>query len=281
MPVCQVTGLVGGSGTGKSHRVFELAYEMGVDLVIDDGLLISDSKIIAGKSAKRAETKIGAIRRALFMVPGAAEEAMAAIANCSPERVLILGTSQGMVEAIARILDLPAPTRFIDICDIAAPEEIRRAARVRREQGKHVIPVPTVEVKKTFSGYLVDPIKFFMRTRGDKGKGLIIEKSVVRPTWSLLGRFTVADTVLISIAVYTAKTIKGVSGVSKVWVNTEADGVTIDLDVSLVYGAPLFRVLEEIQERVMKEIEFATALNVESVDVTAKKLTLSDEGNPK
>lgn len=272
--------MVGGSGTGKSHKVFVLACEMNIDLVIDDGLLIADSKIIAGKSAKREDTKIGAIKRALFMVPGAAEEARQAIASRSPRHVLILGTSRGMVEAIARTLKLPPPTDFIDIREISAPEEIRRAARVRREQGKHVIPVPTVEVKKTFSGYLVDPIKFFVKLRGDSSKGIIVEKSVVRPTWSMLGRFTVADTVLLSLAAHSARQIKGVSGVGRISVDTHADGVTVDMDVSLVYGVPLYEVLEEVQKRVTEEIEYATALNVQAVNVTARRLIFDDEGNP-
>lgn len=252
---------------------------MDIDLVIDDGLLIADSKIVAGKSAKREETKIGAIKRALFMVPGAAEEAKQAIADRSPNHILILGTSRGMVEAIARRLELPLPSDFIDICDVSTPEEIRRAARIRREQGKHVIPVPTVEVKKTFSGYLVDPIKFFVRLRGDSSKGIIVEKSVVRPTWSMLGRFTVADTVLLALAAYSARQVNGVTGVGKTSVDTHVDGVTIDMDVSLLYGVPLYEVLEEVQRRVTEEIEYATALNVQAVNVTARRLTFDDEGN--
>lgn len=48
----EVYALVGPSGTGKSHRAMVVAYENGIDTVIDDGLLIRDGMKIAGKSAK-------------------------------------------------------------------------------------------------------------------------------------------------------------------------------------------------------------------------------------
>ncbi|MCL4424759.1 MAG: hypothetical protein M1553_04775 [Firmicutes bacterium] len=53
----EVVALVGPSGTGKSHRAQLVAYEEEVDAVVDDGLLIKDSKILAGRSAKREATR--------------------------------------------------------------------------------------------------------------------------------------------------------------------------------------------------------------------------------
>ena len=49
----KVFALVGRSGTGKSFRAKLVAQKYGMELIIDDGLLISDQKIIAGKSAKK------------------------------------------------------------------------------------------------------------------------------------------------------------------------------------------------------------------------------------
>ena len=49
----QVYALVGESGTGKSFRSKLLAEEYGIHAIIDDGLLIQDDKIVAGRSAKR------------------------------------------------------------------------------------------------------------------------------------------------------------------------------------------------------------------------------------
>ena len=49
----QVFALVGKSGTGKSFRAKLLAEKLGVPYIIDDGLLIHDTTILAGKSAKQ------------------------------------------------------------------------------------------------------------------------------------------------------------------------------------------------------------------------------------
>ena len=61
-----VYALVGESGTGKSFRSKLLAEEYGINAIIDDGLLIQDEKIVAGHSAKREKTYMGAVRVALF-----------------------------------------------------------------------------------------------------------------------------------------------------------------------------------------------------------------------
>ena len=51
-----VFALVGESGTGKSFRSKLLAEQYSIEAMIDDGLLIQDEKIIAGRSAKREKT---------------------------------------------------------------------------------------------------------------------------------------------------------------------------------------------------------------------------------
>ncbi|MDF2572425.1 MAG: Asp23 family, cell envelope-related function, partial [Sporomusa sp.] len=96
--------LVGPSGTGKSHRALIVAHEHNVDTIIDDGLLIKDSKIVAGHSAKKEPSKIRAVKRAIFMEPDHAAEVREAIARVMPERILILGTSKNMVEKIVDVL---------------------------------------------------------------------------------------------------------------------------------------------------------------------------------
>ena len=51
-----VYALVGESGTGKSFRAKLLAQKYGIHVLIDDGLLIDDDKILAGKSAKHEKS---------------------------------------------------------------------------------------------------------------------------------------------------------------------------------------------------------------------------------
>ena len=48
----QIIAFVGASGTGKSYRAITVARKNKIDAIIDDGLLISENNVIAGKSAK-------------------------------------------------------------------------------------------------------------------------------------------------------------------------------------------------------------------------------------
>ena len=99
-----VVALVGPSGTGKSHRALQVAHEQNADAIIDDGILIKDGHIIAGESAKTEKSKIMAVRRAIFVLPGHAEEVRDAIQKIQPHRILIIGTSENMVHKIAQTL---------------------------------------------------------------------------------------------------------------------------------------------------------------------------------
>ena len=64
-----------------------------------------------------------------------------------------------MVNKIAANIGLPPIEKIIYIDEIATPEEIQEARRSRVTEGKHVIPVPTFEIKKDFSGFILDPLQ--------------------------------------------------------------------------------------------------------------------------
>lgn len=188
----RIVGFVGASGTRKSYRALWVAKERDIDYLIDDGLLIHQERIVAGKSAKRAPTKIGSVKAALFMDATHRNEVIDAINRRSPKAILILGTSDAMVERIAQTLSLGAIEHIIYIDEVASEYEIKQAINTRLGQGKHVIPVPNIELKKDFSGYFLDPLQIFRR----KSKGNfqeIGEKSVVRPPFSYKGKYTISD----------------------------------------------------------------------------------------
>ncbi|MCR4434980.1 MAG: Asp23/Gls24 family envelope stress response protein [Clostridiales bacterium] len=269
----QVVGFVGPSGTGKSHRASWVARERGIEFIIDDGLLIKGNRIIAGTSAKRESTKVGSIKRALFTEKTHADAVKQAIELNQPKAILILGTSDQMVEAIAKRLDLPSVSDKIYIHEVASEFEISQALSTRREQGKHVIPVPTFEIKQDFSGYFLDPLKIFKR----KGKGsfqLIGEKSVVRPTFSYLGKYTISDYTVYQIVEYVTSNIKGVSRISRFRAENHAEGIYIEMDLVLVYGYIIRPLLREVQKRVRDEVERLTALNIKSIKLVAKSLVV-------
>jgi hypothetical protein len=267
----EVIALIGPSGTGKSHHAMTVAQEKSCDAIIDDGLLISGSRIVAGRSAKREETKTAAIRRAIFSAAGHALEVREGLMAIAPRRVLILGTSQTMVDRIISRLGLSMPLEHLHITDFATGEEIDRALWHRKQEGKHVIPAPAFEVKKTFSGYLVDPIRVFTRSRE---RYAVPERSVVRPTYSYFGRFYIYDSVVMQIAQRVALEVPGVKRVLKTLVLTVSDGATLDVELVLERGVKVFHVMAAVQRRLKDRVEYLTGIYLQRVDVSTKKIGL-------
>jgi uncharacterized alkaline shock family protein YloU len=268
----QVVSLVGSSGTGKSYRALIVAKENDIDYVIDDGLLIRGNKIIAGTSAKKENTKIAAVRRALFMDPAHREEVVKAIKTHNPDRMLILGTSDEMVDKITWVLGLNPPQKRLYIEDIASKEEIELAQHQRRSKGKHVIPVPTLEVKKDFSGYFLDTLRIFTRKRDDTV--IVDEKTVVRPTYSYLGKYTIYGRAIIQIARAAAERIEGIKRIYNTEVSIHPNGIVINTDVAVLYGIAIMEKIPAMKNVIKSEIEHMTSLNVLAINVTVKSLVM-------
>lgn len=272
----KVYGFVGSSGTGKSYKAQTLACEKDIDYIIDDGLFIKGTKIIAGKTAKKESTRIAAIKRALFMDKNHKLEVMEALRTESPKNLLIIGTSVSMVQRIVETLNLPPIEEYIFIEDVSSQQEMKIAQRYRRDEGKHVIPVPTFEINKDFSGYFIDPLKIF-RVIGKEKRLETLEKTIVRPTFSYFGKYYISDTAIEAIVKYNVTSVEGVNKALQCSIISREDGVFIFIDVSVIYGYKIDKMLEDIQNKVKAEITKLTGLNVLQVNVTAKRLVLPKE----
>lgn len=273
----KVYAFVGPSGTGKSYRAQMVASEKGIHFIIDDGLLIKDNEIIAGESAKKAPTKIETVKHALFYKDEEKEEIIKALKKYKPESILILGTSDGMVEKIAANLGLPEISEITYISDVATQEEMETARRIRVTEGKHVIPVPTFEIKKDFSGYLLDPLQIF-KTKGKGQQPYISEKSIIRPTFSYMGNFTISDTVFRQILEYLASKTPGIYKIQKIRVDNFGEGAKLYMEVTVVYGFNLIDGIKQFKIKAKKEIEKLTAMNVEEFEVVVKNVYVPQRG---
>ena len=267
----KVYAFVGPSGTGKSYRAQMVASEKNINFIIDDGLLIKDNEVIAGESAKKAPTKIETVKHALFYREEEKEEIVKALKKYKPESILILGTSDGMVKKIAENLGLPEISETIYITDVATKQEMETARRIRVTEGKHVIPVPTFEIKKDFSGYLLDPLQIF-KSKGKGQKPYISEKSIIRPTFSYMGKFTISDTVFRQILEFLASKTPGIHKILKTRVENYGEGVKLYMEVTVVYGTNVVKDIKNFKEKARKEIEKLTAMNVVELDVVAKNI---------
>lgn len=266
----KVYAFVGPSGTGKSFRAQKVANDYKISYIIDDGLLVNKSDIVYGTSAKKASTKIETIRKALFIEEPQRSNMIKEIKKIKPDSILILGTSENMVKEIAENLELPEITKIIYITEVATEEEIENAKRIRTTEGKHVIPVPTFEIKKDFSGFLLDPLQIF-QTSSDNHP-YIEEKSIIRPTFSYIGKFTISDTVFKEIIEYLATKTSSITKVLRVRVNKSDMGPTIYVEVEVKFGINILTEMKSFKERCIKEIERQTSMNVVEMKIVAKKI---------
>ena len=273
----KVYAFVGPSGTGKSYRAQMVASENGINYIIDDGLLIKENEVIAGESAKKAPTKVETVKRALFYTEEERQVIIKAFKKYKPDKILLLGTSDKMVAKIAENLGLPEISETIYINDVATEQEMETARRIRKTEGKHVIPVPTFEIKKDFSGYLLDPLQIF-KSKGKGQKPYISEKSIIRPTFSYLGKFTISDTVFRQILEYLANKTTGIYKIQKTRVENYGEGVRLYMEVTVVYGFNVIEGIKSFKEKAKKKIEKLTAMNVVELEVVAKNIYVPEKG---
>lgn len=267
----KVYSLVGKSGTGKSYQAMTLCGKKDISAIIDDGLFIYDSRIMEGKSAKRQITKIGAIKTALFMDEEHREAVAKKIKEVDPDKILILGTSVGMVERIADRLELPKIEERIVIEDITTEAQRDAARKQRYEFGKHVIPAPAGQLKTDFSGYFLHPIRM-IKGFGFGNRESVAERSVVRPTYSYLGEFFISDKVVNDIVSYLGMENQGIHSISKVITKNTKTGVELTVLVNIKYGNKVMDCARALQEEITENVASMTAFNIHSVDVEVRGL---------
>jgi hypothetical protein len=274
-----VIAFIGPSGTGKSTHAISIARQYQIAWIIDDGLLIHGSRIIAGTSAKKASSKLESVRQALFADETRATVMRRALVSHCPPTLMILGTSDGMLNKICQNLWLNPPSMLIRIEDVSSEEEMRQAREVRQSQGKHAIPVPSMEIKHEFSGTFVDPFAR-LRRRRDRGHSIQdMDRTVVRPTFSGLGSYSISDEAMRMMIELILYRIRGVAGLVGFAARNEVYGVVIDLDVAIYYGFNAQHVLQDVQEQVSSQVEEYTAINVMIVNVRARRVVHAQAGN--
>ena len=265
----KVYALIGRSGTGKSFRAKLVSEKYGLDLIIDDGLLIKNQKIIAGKSAKKEKAYLTAIKTALFDDYSHRKEVVEALDREKFKRVLIIGTSERMVRRIAQRIGLPQPFKILRIEEIATEDEIRKAINARNGAGKHVIPVPAVEVARDYPHILYETVRVFLK-RGRfffTKKSHEYEKAVVRPEFGKKGRITISEAALTQMVLHCADEFDHTLVIRKVSVRYGVNGYIVAIFLDVPYGAQLSGNLHEFQEYVIDNIERYTGIMIEKVDI--------------
>ena len=243
----EVIAFVGPSGSGKSHRAIGIAHQYNCDAIIDDGLLIQGTKILGGTSAKSEQNRVQAVKRAIFYEDSHASEVREALARSSIRRILIIATSDRMINKITARLVLPNPLKTVYITDIATKQEIKKAHESRLRYGKHIVPVERRE-----------------------------SRSIVRPAFSYYGTILISDYVIEDIVNIIVKRMIGVARIHYIHVRRRTDnkGLSVHVEVNLYYGVKVFEVARLLQKKIKTRTESMTGMQVQRVNISVRSLEL-------
>ena len=272
--------LIGESGTGKSFRAVLVAQKYGIDLIVDDGLLIRDNRILAGRSAKKEKTFMAAVKAALFDDRTRREEAVVKLREEKFRKILVLGTSEKMVKKIAGRLELPPPERIIHIEEIASREDIEKAVRTRKIEGKHVIPVPSIEIKRSYPQIFYDAIRILKRRRLPETLGSapqVHEKSVVRPAYSKRGKVLISEAALSQMVIHCVDEYREEITIKKISVKDDKSGYRLVITIDVPFGLQLGGDMQDLQRYIVDNIERYTGILIEEVNIIIDKIREGEE----
>ncbi|MDR2510430.1 MAG: hypothetical protein LBC77_07295 [Spirochaetaceae bacterium] len=266
-------GLVGESGTGKSYQSKFVAAKHKIRFIIDDGLLIKDERILAGRSAKEEQTILGAVRAAVFSEKWRRDEVARKLLTERFRKVLILGTSEKMVLKIALRLQLPPPKKIIKIEDFARPRDIDTALRTRRVEGKHIIPLPSLEVKKSYPSIFLASQPVFKgnlpRTIGFIPESH--EKSLVRPAYSRKPKIRISNEALRLMVENAAHEFDRSLRINENRIIDENAGYSMNMTIDVPLDFRLDKKIGEFKRYITENIERFTGILIEDVKITIDK----------
>ena len=282
----RVASFTGKSGTGKSFQATALAQSRGFDAIIDDGLLIYKGRIVAGSSAKKCASKAAAMRTALFNYEDHRESVKEALRQYDPEALMIIGTSDRMTDIVADQLGVGPIEERIYIEDVTTEEEREIAKHYRVDEGEHVIPAPVGQLRRDFAGYFMDPIKHFI----DKARGNAVhpadrkeeddgpdDRTVVRPTFSYSGSFTISEQVIRDIIRISAEKYESHLAVVDRMNNGKQTNMSVTIDVMAIRDPASVDMCIALQKDVFETLAEMTAFTIESVNVRIRDIVRDAE----
>ena len=266
----EVYAFVGPAGTGKSQRASQVARQHGIDLIVDDGLVVSRGRIMAGRSAKSEVNMVRAIRRAIFEYPAHRAEVSNFLEGHAPCKLMVLATSEGMMRKIVAKLGLNDPVKIIGITDVATQEEIDNALRERREKKQHVVPVARTQIQRNFAGKLVSQLKDLFKSK-DKEDG----RTIVKPPFSFDGRVTIGKEAIMGMCRRLVVMGEYVCKVHEIDLETDDDSlaVNLEIDVKLVDRNAL-DIARLLQKKLRVGLSYFTGMDVKKVNVKIHEIIL-------
>jgi uncharacterized alkaline shock family protein YloU len=167
---------------------------------------------------------------------------------------------------------------------VTTEEEREIAAHYRIDEGEHVIPAPSGQLRRDFAGYFMDPIKQFIhKARGnavhdekqvDDGPN---DRTVVRPTFSYFGSFTISEQVIRDIIKISAEAYESHLVVVDRMNNGKQTNMSVTIDVMAVRDPESIDKCLDLQQDVYGALSTMTAFTIDSVNVRIRDMVRDRE----
>jgi hypothetical protein len=111
-----------------------------------------------------------------------------------------------------------------------------------------------------------------MIREGRSGKTRVSSRSVVRPSFSYPGRYTISTRALLDIVLIVCSGDAQVCAVLKATADNGESGAVVNLSLILRYGANIIDAARVLQRRVAEQVEAMTAFNTAAVNIEVRGL---------
>ena len=102
------------------------------------------------------------------------------------------------------------------------------------------------------------------------------EKTIIRPTYSYLGKFRISDNVIKEIITYVVGKVEGVDKVLKVFTEKYIDGMRIEMDLQVVFGKNIQTISKDVQNVTVHSIDTMTGINLFGIDINITSIVKKD-----
>ncbi len=179
-----------------------------------------------------------------------------------------------MVHKICAALKLPEPKKMIKIEDVATADEIETAINHRATHGRHVIPVPSIEVRRNYPRIMGDSVKVIWR----RGLGLLrrdktYEKTVVRPEFSTKGAVQISEAALSQMVMHCVDEFTPGIEISRLNIKYDQRGYRIDVHVRVPYRLELKGSIYSLQQYIVEHVERFTGIIIDELNIIIDNVT--------
>ena len=199
-------------------------------------------------------------------------------------------------EYLALVLGEPTAGGTVNLAIGRHPKLLKMAIRpdgreaithYRIEEGEHVIPAPLGQLRRDFAGYFMDPIKQFIH----KARGNAVDvdedqkatedgpndRTVVRPTFSYFGSFTISEQVIRDIIKIAAEEYESHLVVVDRMNNGKQTNMSVTIDVMAVRDPESIDKCMDLQQDVYGALVNMTAFTIDSVNVRIRDIVRDRE----